>query len=432
MSRTPVRTEGSAAAAQRRSTGRRAVNAPLMWAAAVRRTGALLGLAWLLAACGEGREAVPTHTVALGEFALTQVETGEVQAASGEQVAAPRIGGQLKILYLYPEGAAVDVGDLVLQFDPADFEKEMLDHEGQLEEAISDYKRTEAECQQRLADLKRNIQRSEAERELAKLNVQRSALDSPSEQERAKIQLEMAARAVDEARQDSVAQEVVNRVDLMGRQHRIDGLRVRYEEAKRDYDRTSVRATRRGIVVHRKIEKRGTDQMAKVVAGDVVWGGIALLEIPDLADMQVLCLVGEMDLDRLAVGQSAAVRLDAFAGPVFAGHVTKLAPMASPQLGAPDIRVFEMTVKLEVEDERLRPGMSSEVEVTVEVRQNALSIPLTALFRVGGEDVVYRRDRGRFVASPVKLGERNSRAVLVEDGLSPGDVVALQRPPESP
>ncbi len=388
----------------------------------------LCGLA-LVAGCGVGDHDIPTHTVASGPFTVTQVETGEVQAAGGEVIAAPRTGSYLKILYLHPEGAMVDVGDLVLQFDPADFEKEMLDREGQLEEAISDLHRAEAERQQRMADLKRNIERAAAEHELAKLNVQRSALDSPSEQERARIQLDKAARALEQARQDSIAQEVVNRVDLMAQERRIDRLRARYEEARRDYERTSVYAARPGIVVHRKLHKRGTWELAKVVVGDEVWGGSVLMEIPDLDSMQVLCLVGEMDLKRMAVGQQAAVRLEAFPGPVFPGHVVSLAPMASPQPGAADIRVFEMVVQLDVEDERLKPGMSAEVEVVLGIIDSVLSVPLEAVYHLGGNEVVFRRDGDGFAATRVKLGMRNRTAAVVEEGLAAGDVVALQRPP---
>ena len=93
----------------------------------------------VLCACQGAPPDLPTAEVVRGDFAVTHVEGGEVRAASGEVVMSPRIGGRLKIVHLWPEGEQVDVGDLILQFDPAEFEREMLDREGQLERAHSDF-----------------------------------------------------------------------------------------------------------------------------------------------------------------------------------------------------------------------------------------------------------------------------------------------------
>jgi len=85
-------------------------------------------------------------------------------------------------------------------------------------------------------------------------------------------------------------------------------------------------------------------------------------------------------------------------------------------------------VRLDAEDERLRPGMSAEVEIVTEIRSEALWVPLEAVFRVGLDDIVYRSSDGGFVPAKVRLGPRNSSAVVVEEGLALGDVIATRRP----
>ena len=381
-----------------------------------------------LIACETLPSDFPVLTLEPGEFQITQIETGEVQAAGGEVIISPRIGGRLKIIHLWPEGEQIDLGDLALQFDPAEFERDMLDREGRLELARSDYEKAKAEKQQRLADIKRNIELQEAQYELAELNKQRAELDSPIELEKAKIELEKTARSLSEAREDSIAQEVVNRVDLRKHQVSIARRQQRYDRAKSDFEKTSMYATRPGIVVYRKIWKPGTDEQSKVAVGDQVWGGRALMDIPDLSQMQVLCLVGEMDLKRMELGQIVFIRLDAFPGPVFHGKVTKLAPMATPQPGAPDIQVFEMLIDIEEQDERLKPGMSAEIEIVLETVPNALSVPLNAVFRLDGKPMVYRRDGRSFEPIEVELGKHNAIAVIIKSGLSAGDVIALKDP----
>jgi len=341
----------------------------------------LLTALLLVVSCETVPEDFPTTKLERGDFYIPQIESGEVQAASGEVVVSPRIRGRLKILHLWPEGAQVEVGDLLLQFDPVEFEVGMIEREGQLEQAVADYEKAKAQRGQRFADIKRRIQQQEAQFRLAELGLQRAELSSPIEKEQAKIRLDKGKRALIEARADSTAQEVINRVDLFNHQRNINRRKQRYEEARDDYERTSVYAEKPGIVVYRKIWKPGTDEESKVAVGDEVWGGRALLDIPDLSKMQVLCLIGEMDIKRMEVGQKVFIRLEAFPGPVFNGSVFSLAPMATPQPGAPDIRVFEMIINIEEQDARLKPGMSAEVEVVVGTVADALSVPLDAIFK---------------------------------------------------
>ena len=384
--------------------------------------------ALVLCACQGAPPDLPTAEVVRGDFAVTHFEGGEVRAASGEVVASPRIGGRLKIVHLWPEGEQVDVGDLILQFDPAEFEREMLDREGRLEQAHSDFAKAKAERGQRLADIKRNIQQQQAELKLAALNRERQEFASIIDQEQGRIKLQKARRAVAEARQESTAQEVVNRVDFRKHELNIARRQERYERARRDYERTSIRAEKPGIVVYRKIWKPGTDEESKVAVGDQVWGGRALLDIPDLNKMQVLCLIGEMDIERLHVGLRAYIRLEAFPGPVFNGVVSELAPMASPQPGAPDIQVFELVIDIDEQDERLKPGMSAEVEIVLETILEALSVPLNALFEREDGLVAFRLANGKFAEVPVVIGHKNATAAVVASGLAAGDVVALQDP----
>ena len=322
----------------------------------------------------------------------------------------------------------MDVGDLILQFDPAEFERDMLDREGQLEQAHSDFAKAKAEREQRLADIKRKIQQRQAELKLATLNQERQQFASTIDQEQGHINLAKARRAVAEARQESIAQEVVNRVDFRKHELNIARRQERYERARRDYERTSIYAAKPGIVVYRKIWKPGTDEEGKVAVGDQVWGGRALLEIPDMSKMQVLCLIGEMDIDRMRVGQRAYIRLEAFPGPVFNGVVSELAPMASPQPGAPDIHVFELVIDIDEQDERLKPGMSAEVEIVLETVPEALSVPLGALFEREDGLVAFRLANGKFKEVPVVIGHQNATAAVVADGLAEGDIVALQDP----
>ena len=82
--------------------------------------------------------AATTVSVTRGLFQVTHVEAGELRAARDEKIVAPRVHGQLKIVHLYPEGARVEVGDLILQFDREQHAQEVKDNAGKLEQAKAD------------------------------------------------------------------------------------------------------------------------------------------------------------------------------------------------------------------------------------------------------------------------------------------------------
>ena len=381
-----------------------------------------------LVSCSDETAHIPLHTVQHSSFEVTHFEGGEVQAADGEVITSPRIGGRLKITDIAPEGSHVEIGDLVIRFDPAQFIDDMSNREAQLLEAQSNFEKAKAQRNQRLADLKRRIEQQEAALRLAELNLERQRFASPIDQEQARITMEKAHRSLAEAREDSTAQEVINRVDFQSHQLNIARRQLRFDRARSNYERTQVHAAKPGIVVYRKISKPGAQGESKVTIGDNIWGGHALIDLPDLSKMQVRCLVGEMDIKRMEIGQKASIRLEAFPGPIFMGVVSHIAPMATPQPDARDIRVFEMLVDISEEDNRLKPGMSAEVAVVIEHHKETLVIPLVAVVYREEKRYVYRVEGGSIRPVEVSLGSRNSRAVVVKSGLREGDRISLAPP----
>ncbi|NKB71716.1 MAG: HlyD family efflux transporter periplasmic adaptor subunit [Candidatus Latescibacteria bacterium] len=388
----------------------------------------LCGFALVALGCQSVSENFPTHQVERGDFHITATESGEIVAAGGDVISSPEIGGRLKIVYLYPEGEQVDVGDMVLQFDPGDFEREMLDDEGELQKAQAEYDKAKVQQEQQLLDLEVGLERQGTQLELAQLSVERAHYTTPLDLEIKQIELEKTERGVSEAEENLRAKKVVNRVDLDKQEQRITRRQQRYDRARDHFERTSVYATKPGLVVYRKIHQRGSGGMKKVKVGDEVWGGHPLIDLPDLSKMQVQCLIGEVDLKRLAIGQQVLIRLEAFPGPVFNGVVAEIAPMATPQPDAPDIQVFETFIDITEQDPRLKPGMSAEAEIILDSVPQVLSVPLQALFEKDGNPIVYRRDGGSFDQVEVELGPRNAIATVITGGLEAGDQVALKAP----
>ncbi|MBI4530559.1 MAG: efflux RND transporter periplasmic adaptor subunit [Candidatus Latescibacteria bacterium] len=370
----------------------------------------------------------PTYTVKRGEFHITMTESGEIRAARGEKVIAPRVHGNLKIVHLWPEGEKVDVGDLIIQFDREDYAKAVTDAEGELGKAKADFTKAKASQEQRIAELESQIEDREAALRLAEISLQKSQYSSLVQVEQAEMELKRANLALEQAKQNLETQRIVDKVELEKYQLQINQKTDLFEKAKRGYESLSIHATRPGIVVYERIWKGG-DEPEKVAVGDSrIWGGMALVDLPDLSLMQVASQIGEVDAKRVNVGQPVLIRLDAFPGPVFHGHVAKIAPMANPYIDARNVQVFEMIVDINEQDDRLKPGMSASAEIVLESIPNLFSVPVESIFEKNGESIVYCLKGRSFKPVTVRLGKRNSIAVAVESGIQEGEKVALKDP----
>jgi HlyD family secretion protein len=367
----------------------------------------------------------PTILVRRGDFQVMHLEAGEIRAARSEKVSAPRVRGDLKIVHLWPEGARVEVGDLILRFDRAQHEQWLKDAASELEKSKADRERRLANMDRHFSDLGMDVERSIASLELARISQQKAEYASPIEQEEMKISLERAERALSQAKTYVEAQEIIDRVEKQNIAVRIGHRQKNYDNALRDYDRLTVFAGRPGIVVYEKIRKRGGNRRGKVMEGDVVWGGTSLLSLPELEAMQVFSQVGEMDVHLVQLDQQAEIRLEAFPGPVFHGVVSDIAPMANELEEASSVSVFEMLIDIDEQDERLAPGMSASVQIVVDAADGALLLPLSSVFHQEDRTYVYRRSSSGFKAVDIEVGADNGLEIVVIDGVEEGDAVSV-------
>ena len=90
-------------------------------------------------------------------------------------------------------------------------------------------------------------------------------------------------------------------------------------------------------------------------------------------------------------------------------------------------RRFECRIALDETGPELRPGMSSNILITVESLDDVFWLPSQALFESDNRAFVYLRNADSFITRDVKLVRRSeSQAVIT--GLNEGDVVALSSP----
>jgi HlyD family secretion protein len=148
-----------------------------------------------------------------------------------------------------------------------------------------------------------------------------------------------------------------------------------------------------------------------------------------LAGTEALFLEGKVDeneVARVAVGQLAEIRTEAFSDRVFHGRVDKIAPIGER---IQNVTYFEVEIEITDGDANLlRPRMSGDAEIVTEVVEDALVIPETALRYRGSQIYVdcVRRDSGSIEATDIAIGIVDGSRVQVLSGLEQGEEVRLQ------
>jgi len=175
------------------------------------------------------------------------------------------------------------------------------------------------------------------------------------------------------------------------------------------------------LVVPSPIDGRITDREA--APGLFVQPGSppAPFTVADINTMWMLANVAENDIPAFSVGQPVAVRISAFPGRVFDGHITTIGATVDPN-------TRRLLIRSEIEDPRheLRSGMFANFVIAIGQPVRSLAVPLPGVVREGdGTQTVWvTADRRRFTKRTVTIGEPRDGYRQIVEGLRPGELVA--------
>ena len=155
-----------------------------------------------------------------------------------------------------------------------------------------------------------------------------------------------------------------------------------------------------------------------------------LIYIPIESGMVVEVMIPEASLNKIDIGMSARVKIDAYPGRVFDGRLVKIGILPDGQSSQlnPDLKLYKSEIECDFKDVTIRPGMSCDVELVKESYDRALYVPVQCVVRVDGVPRVYVKDRGEWVPRTVRLGMDNNRMVHILEGVREGEEVMLAPP----
>ncbi|HEX2079616.1 MAG TPA: efflux RND transporter periplasmic adaptor subunit [Longimicrobium sp.] len=385
--------------------------------------GVVLGVSALgaLTMRGGGEQGVEVTTEAIGRRTLVEVVTasGKIEPKRKVDISADISGRVVQVAV--EEGQWVNAGDLLLRIDPTQYTA-----------ALRRAQATVQQSQARAAQARAQLTKAQADLRRAEQLMQTNELVSAADVENARTQAQVA--------------EQEHQAALFA----VSQAQAAVSEARDQLSKTTIVAPMSGRVTRLNIEQGET-----AVVGTMNNPGSLLLTIADLSVMEAKVEVDETDVPGLTVGDSAAVKVDAFPGQEFPGRVTRIGnssiqlPGAGQGGGEQQSVDYEVVITLDNPPAELRPDLSATAEIVTETRASALSVPILALtvrdaegkkFRAADEDpdapeaarqhdqdeevegvFVVREGKAEWV--PVRIGIAGDRYFEVVSGLRGGETV---------
>ena len=223
-----------------------------------------------------------------------------------------------------------------------------------------------------------------------------------------------AARSAVVQAESSLArlQEGVSEEEVLLAQLQVEQAQISLDQARHQLEGTELFAPHQGTITQVAIEE-----------GELT-GGQPAFVLTDLSRYHVEASVDEIDIGQVAAGQQVSITLDALQGVELAGEIEQIASTAQIDAG---IVSYPVTVRLATSEDLLRAGMTANVQIITERREDILLVPnrFVSIDRLTGRTYVDQLVGNEVRPIEIQIGLRDETYSEVLAGLKEGDVIAL-------
>jgi len=159
-----------------------------------------------------------------------------------------------------------------------------------------------------------------------------------------------------------------------------------------------------------------------VKPGAYVNSGQLLVQVADLAKIEVRAFVDEPEIGRLAKGQKVEVKWDAIPGRTWEGTVSRV-PTVVTMVGTRT--VGEITCEVPNPDRKLLPNVNVNVNIITAHSSDTITVARESVHNTGGKRYVYRIIDDKLQSKEVETGITSLTRVEVVRGVEPGEQIAL-------
>ncbi len=376
-----------------------------------------------------------TMKVVKGDIEQTISATGTVNPVIIVNVGAQVTGKVLKLFADY--NSIVKKGDIVAKIDPELYQSDIEQGNARLKTALANLESISKNISYAEAKVKSagaEIKREEAGLAYAKKEYERYVeliqkdLASASERDQKELAYKEALARLDSANAEQNGQKAnlsSKRADYEASFSQVKSAEAALERDKTNLDYTIIRSPVDGTVVSREVDE-GQTLTARMQTP------LLFRIAEDLTKMQVNASIDEADIGRIKTGQQALFTVDAFPYTTFEGILkqVRIAPII-----VQNVVTYDVIIKVENKELKLKPGMTANVTIIVEQVSNIVKIPNEALRFIPPEDLKLnnlktgkkagKRLKGKHLRHVWRMKNGSLEHLLIKTGITDGEYTEL-------
>ena len=371
-----------------------------------------------------------TMPVFRGEFSESVQATGAAQPLSSV-VVTPEVDGIIESVRV-AEGSVVNEGDVLLTIKNDDLDRAVREAEISVRSA----KAGVTSAQEAYDQTFRSYGQAAASREAASPQAATDEAASPqaASGEASLMDTSGMPPVTDTgATGGTDALPGASWADVQQAAAQLDSAKLALESAQQAYDQAVAQAGKRTVTAPSSgsVVVMNAVQGAALGAGGTSGSGGTLIQIADLSQMTVSVQVNEVDISRIAVGQTARVTFSALPGTMLDAQVTRISTVSSSDPNGYNYGVVTYDVELLIPNPapELKPGMTASVEILLQHVPDAMTVPSSSLATDDGTSfyvyVMTDPETQACERRDVTVTAQSATNAAVEGNLQDGDLVVL-------
>lgn len=355
------------------------------------------------------------------DFEVNILTTGELRSKSMTMISAPtklrQLGiYQIKIADMVPEGTLVKEGAFVVSLDNSDVLTKIKDQQLNIDKKNAEIKQASLDTMMELRTLRDEIVNLGFDLEQKVLEKEQSRYEAPAEIKRVQLEYEKAERTLRQKKDNYKTKQIQTQTKMQILGSDMKQLTNYMEGLTSILSQLTINAPKSGMLVY---DKNWNGQKKSVGTQIELWNP-TLATLPDLTQMEALTYVNEVDIQKVKVGQSVDIGLDAATDKKLKGVVKSVANIGEEKPNS-DAKVFEVLIDVLTEDPILKPAMTVSCKIATEKYKDALQVPLEAIYNDANGSFIFKRAEGNLVKQYVKVYTVNESNALITNGLKEGD-----------
>ncbi|MFA6430198.1 MAG: efflux RND transporter periplasmic adaptor subunit [Candidatus Paceibacterota bacterium] len=176
-------------------------------------------------------------------------------------------------------------------------------------------------------------------------------------------------------------------------------------------------------IIYSPINGLVVKQEAKI--GEIINPNQTIVSVISSNNFEVEAYVPEINIGKVMIGDLVYMKMDAFPGESFLGKLIYIDPAETLIDNVPN---FKLRIVFDKQDERIKSGLSVDIEIEVDKKIGVISVPRYAIEENDGKFYVNRLIGSKSEINEIKIGIQGDNSFTeIVSGLSEGEIITFKK-----